>query len=117
MENPSCPPVEQDFRLIETFGYHPGQGIARATLHVQRLQASAEELGFEFDRRAVMQRMDSIVSYGALRCRLTLDRGGDLDLNTAPLPAKPEVMRFAIAKEPQYSGHPILRHKPNQPPL
>jgi len=111
MENPICQPVEQDFRLIETFGYHPGQGIARATLHVQRLQTSAEELGFEFDRRAVMQRMDSIVSFGTLRCRLTLGRGGDLDLTTAPMPAKLEVMRFAIAKEPLSSGDPILRHK------
>ncbi len=111
MENPICPPSEQDFRLIETFGYCPGQGIVRAELHMQRMQASAEALGFNFDRPAVLQRMDSIASDGALRCRLTLGRAGDLELTTALMPAKLDVMRFVIAEELLSSGDPILRHK------
>lgn len=111
MENPICPPDERDFRLIETFGYHPGQGIARADLHMHRMQASAKALGFHFDGPAVLQRMDSIVSDGALRCRLTLGRAGDLDLTTAPMPAKRDVMRFVVATEPLSSGDLLLRHK------
>ncbi|OUS37987.1 4-amino-4-deoxychorismate lyase [Rhodobacterales bacterium 56_14_T64] len=111
MENPICQPVEQDFRLIETFGYHPGQGIARATLHVQRLQASAEELGFEFDRRTVMQQLDNIAFQYPRRCRLTLGRAGDLELTTAPFPVKQPQMCFVIAEERLESGAALLRHK------
>lgn len=111
MENPICPPDELSFCLIETFGYHPGQGIARASLHVQRLQASARALGFEVDRPEILRVMGKIVSDGALRCRLTLGRAGDLDLTTAPMPAKRDVMRFVIATEPLSSGDLLLRHK------
>lgn len=111
MENPICPPSGQDFRLIETFGYHPSQGIARAPLHVQRLQNSAKVLEFDFDRHAVSQRMDSIVSEVPLRCRLTLGRAGDLELTTAPMPAKMELMRFEISEQQIQSDNALLRHK------
>lgn len=111
MENSICPPSDQDMRLIETFGYRPGQGIARAALHVQRLQRSAEALGFDFDRRLVVQKMNCITSNTPLRCRLTLGRAGDLELTTAPPPAKQAQMRLLIAEERLQSDDPLLRHK------
>jgi 4-amino-4-deoxychorismate lyase len=111
MENQICPPDDPGLRLIETFGYRPGQGIARAELHLQRLQTSAKALGFDFDRRAVAQLLDSILSDVSLRCRLTLGRAGDLELTTAPMPAKAELMRFVIAGERLSSGDAMLRHK------
>ncbi|WIY23486.1 aminotransferase class IV family protein [Parasedimentitalea psychrophila] len=111
MENQICPPDDPDFRLIETFGYCPDQGIARAALHVQRLQASAAALGFDFDRRAVVQQMQGLTSDVRLRCRLTLGRAGDLQLTTAPMPAKLERMRFVIAATRLHSDDALLRHK------
>lgn len=111
MENPICPISEQDFRLIETYGYCPSQGIVRGDLHVQRMQASAEVLGFDFDRSAMLQSMESIVSEAPLRCRMTLGRAGGLDLTTARMPAKIDLMRFVIAEERLLSGDPMLRHK------
>ena len=111
MENPICPSSDQDFRLIETFGYHPGQGIARASLHEQRLQNSAKVLGFEFDRPKVLLRMAGIASEAPLRCRMTLGRAGDLDLTIAPMPAKLDVMRFVMSGERLTSSDVMLRHK------
>lgn len=116
MENPICPPDTpgpdaHDYALIETFGYHPEQGIAHAPLHGHRMQASAEALGFVFDRRAMMQQMESITSAVPLRCRLTLDRAGVLDLTTAPMPAKLDQMQFVIADTRLHSGDALLRHK------
>ena len=116
MENPICPPDTpgpdvHDYALIETFGYHPEQGIAHAPLHVHRMQASAEALGFMFDRRAVIQQMESITSAVPLRCRLTLDRAGVLDLTTAAMPAKLGQMQFVIAAARLHSGDALLRHK------
>jgi len=111
MENPICPPDELSFRLIETFGYHPGQGIARASLHVQRLQVSARALGFEVERPEILRVMGKIVSDVPLRCRLTLGRAGDLELTTAEMPAKLDMMRFVIAEDRLASTDAMLRHK------
>ncbi|NRB19531.1 MAG: aminotransferase class IV [Rhodobacteraceae bacterium] len=111
MENQICPPTAADFRLIETFGYCPGQGIAHTALHIQRLQGSAAALGFDFDRHAVLQQMQGLTSDVRLRCRLTLGRAGDLELTTAPMPAKLALMRFVIATTRLHSGDALRRHK------
>ncbi|KAE9630521.1 aminotransferase class IV family protein [Parasedimentitalea maritima] len=111
MEDQICPTSDQDFRLIETFGFVPGQRVARASLHVQRLQASAAALGFEIDLDAVLQRLNGLSANVPLRCRLTLGRAGDLDLETAPMPAPMDLMRFVIAQERLDSETALLRHK------
>lgn len=111
MENPIRRPADQGFRLIETFCYRPGQGIMRGALHWQRLQASAEVLGFGFDLADILQRVKQIESDDVLRCRLTLGRAGDVQLTTAPMPVSLDKMRFVIATERLSSTDPLLRHK------
>lgn len=111
MESPLQPAQDPSFRLIETFGYLPGVGIARAELHVSRLVASAADLGLPHDRDAIETQMAQITGDGPLRCRLTLSPAGALELTTAPMPTPLEQMRFVISDVRLNSGNPLLRHK------
>lgn len=117
MEKPFCPDaaghptLDPTCRLIETFGFRPGQGIARRGLHIARLAASAEELGFLFDKAALIAELDAITGEAPLRCRLTLSQDGAIDLTTAPMPDPWRVATFIISDIRLPSGDPLLRHK------
>jgi 4-amino-4-deoxychorismate lyase len=99
-------------RLIETFGYRPGQGIARLDLHLARLERSARALGFAFDPARVAEAIDALDGDRALRCRLTMGAAGDVEITTAELPAGsnvPWVFRISAAR--LNSLDPLLQHK------
>jgi 4-amino-4-deoxychorismate lyase len=102
---------DPDFRLIETFGYRPGQGIARLDLHLARMARSAEALGIVIDMSAAKSVLAQVGGAEPLRCRLTLDARGGVDLTTAVFPAPIEVMRFKIAETVLESRDVWLRHK------
>lgn len=111
MESTVCT-VPAGTRLIETFGYRPGQGIARLDLHLERLARSAQALGFKFDPVRVAEAIDALDGDVPLRCRLTLGAGGDVEITTAVLPAGsnvPWVFRFADVRLD--SRDPFLQHK------
>ncbi len=84
-----------ELKIIETLAWHPGQGALRRDRHLDRMQASALHFGFGFDRAAASALLD-LDSDAPLRCRLTLDGSGGLDLTTAILPPTAPAWRVAI---------------------
>ncbi|NIZ61819.1 4-amino-4-deoxychorismate lyase [Sedimentitalea sp. CY04] len=115
MEKPICPieaaRPDPSFRLIETFGYVPGQGISRAELHVARVVASAAELGFRCNKPAIEATMIEVAGNEPLRCRLTLGIDGDLEVTTAPMPKRWHMPNFVISDVRLNSDDQMLRHK------
>lgn len=89
----------------------PGQGIARRALHSARLAASAEALGFRFDKEALIAELDAITGESPLRCRLTLAQDGTVEVTTAPMPEPWHMAHFIISGIQLPSGDPLLRHK------
>ncbi len=110
MESPICP-VEPEFRLIETFGYHPGPGFVRLDLHLARMAHSALAFGIPFDPQAVTDLLQNKDGETPLRCRLTLAGDGVLDLTTAPLAENPPAWRLQLSSARLDSTDPWLRHK------
>jgi len=102
---------DPSFRLIETFGYQPGQGIVRSDLHVARMVASAAELGFRCSQPAIEATMTEVAGNEPLRCRLTLGIDGELELTTAPMPERWHMADFVISDVRLNSNDQMLRHK------
>ena len=77
------------FDLIETMGFAPDTGIALLELHLERLKASAAELGFEFDRHAARNAIHALCFEleAPAKLRLMLARSGAIALEVAPRPA------------------------------
>ncbi len=111
MESPLRPPVEPDFRLIETLGFHPDQGFLRRDRHLNRMARTAKALALPFDRNAALAIFSGVTSDTPLRCRLTMDVGGGFDLTTAALAGNPEIWRLGIAQIRLNSDDIWLRHK------
>ena len=111
MEGPLCPPTDPGFRLIETFGYVPGQGCRHLRLHLARMARSARDMGLAFDRSRALGMTQSIQSKTELRCRMTLDVKGKIELTTAQMPSSVGVWRVGIAEERLHSTDPWLQHK------
>jgi 4-amino-4-deoxychorismate lyase len=110
MESPLCHGSDPQFRLIETFGFHPGQGLPRLDLHLRRMERSALLFGIAFDRKGAKAELQKIDGNTALRCRFTLDAQGQAELTTAPLPPG-KTWRVAIAEQRLNSADPWLAHK------
>jgi para-aminobenzoate synthetase/4-amino-4-deoxychorismate lyase len=102
------------FDLIETMAFDPEGGIPLLELHLERLKASAAELGFSFDRHAARNQIQALcfeIEHPA-RLRLMLARSGVTALEAAPLPAVlPEPVRCALLPLPVDPGDWRLRHK------
>ena len=116
MESPFCPvdaiKNDADFRLIETFGSVPGQGVARRELHLARLTRSAQYFGIPLDASAFEAQLAAVSRHPApLRCRLTLSPDGQLHMETAQMPQQARTWVFAIAEERLSSADIFLAHK------
>ncbi|MCG7622891.1 aminotransferase class IV family protein [Epibacterium sp. Ofav1-8] len=111
MESPICTGDDADFRLIETFGYVPGRGVARLALHLARMARSAEAFGIAFDAAAASRLVTGLGGAAPLRCRMTLAADGALDLTTSPMPPAAPMWRFDIAEARLEAEDPFLRHK------
>ncbi|PLK27339.1 aminodeoxychorismate synthase component I [Novosphingobium sp. TH158] len=102
------------FDLIETMAFAPDEGIALLELHLERIKASAAELGFAFDRHAVRNAIQALCFdiEGAAKVRLVVARSGAHALEIAPLP-EPFVApaTCAVLRLPVDSGDWRLRHK------
>ncbi|MGH6786361.1 MAG: aminodeoxychorismate synthase component I [Novosphingobium sp.] len=102
------------FDLIETMAFTPEAGIALLELHLERLKASAAELGFAFDRHAARNAIQALCfeARGAAKVRLTVARSGAYALELAPLPqALPDPAPCAVLRLPVDPGDWRLRHK------
>lgn len=83
---------QKQLDLIETMAFDPADGIPLLERHLARLKASAEVLGFAFDRHAARNELQAATFRlrGAARVRLLLSRSGNVAIGTAPMPESPE---------------------------
>ncbi len=105
---------QRDFDLIETMRFEPATGIIRLELHLERMKASARDLGFEFDRHEARNRLHAATFHldHDAKIRLLASRGGLLSIELGPLPATPvEPLRVAIVALPVESTDFRLCHK------
>jgi para-aminobenzoate synthetase/4-amino-4-deoxychorismate lyase len=102
------------FDLIETMAFSPDSGVPLLELHLERLKASALELGFSFDRHAVRNAIQALCfeAEAASRLRLVVARSGAYTLEIADLPAAlPSPVPCAVLRLPVDQGDWRLRHK------
>jgi len=78
--------------LIETMAFDPAEGIPLLERHLARLKASADALGFAFDRHAARNELQAATFRlrGPARVRLLLSRTGNVAIGTAPMPDAPD---------------------------
>ncbi|MEK0164197.1 MULTISPECIES: aminotransferase class IV family protein [unclassified Phaeobacter] len=115
MESPLCPrdTLQNDpaFSLIETLGWHPGQGFRHLRLHLARMARSAALFGIAFDPKRAEAVLAEATDAAPLRCRLTLDAAGQLALTTAPLGGTPSEWRLGVAETRLEADDMWLQHK------
>ncbi|MBO9411104.1 MULTISPECIES: aminotransferase class IV family protein [unclassified Ruegeria] len=114
MESPLRPPDDPDFRLIETLAFRPGQGFVRRDRHLARMARSAAVLGLSFDRDRAVAALERVTSPSPLRCRLTLDTAGAVEVTTGALAENPPLWRVAIADQRLRASDIWLQHKTTQ---
>ena len=100
--------------LIETMRFTPDTGIALLELHLERIKASAAELGFAFDRHAVRNAIQALCfeADAPAKLRLLSSRSGAycLELSVLPLPISAP-LACAVLPLPVDPGDWRLRHK------
>lgn len=103
------------FDLIEAMRFEPDSGIALLELHLERIKASAEQLGFAFDRHQARNQIQALCFdlEASAKVRLLLARSGSIALATAPLDegALQEPVTCAVLPLPVDPGDWRLRHK------
>ncbi|MBW8754749.1 MAG: aminodeoxychorismate synthase component I [Sphingomonadales bacterium] len=102
------------FDLIETMAFTPDDGIPLLERHLERIKASAQELGFGFDRHAVRNAIQALCfdAEKPAKLRLVLARSGSYSLELADLPlALPDPAPCAVLRLPVDPGDWRLRHK------
>jgi para-aminobenzoate synthetase/4-amino-4-deoxychorismate lyase len=100
--------------LIETMRFDPEEGVPLLELHLERIGASAGELGFSFDRHEARNRIQALCFEleAPARLRLLLARSGEIALETATLPPLADGPVPCIALPlPVVPGDWRLRHK------
>jgi len=117
--------MDENFRVVETFGWHPGEGARRIERHLARMERTARELRIPWRPGGASHLLERIERYAdapdayagaptggeVLRCRLTLDRNGAFDLTAVPLGVDTEEWRVDIATERLCSDDHWLRMK------
>ena len=104
----ACDPGLQ---LIETLRLENGNYPHRAG-HLQRLQRSAAWFGFRCDIEQVEAALAAQPQDGLWRVRLTLDKAGQLDMQSLPLTDEPAGARHAwLASETIDARDPLRSHK------
>ncbi|RJY09411.1 aminodeoxychorismate synthase component I [Aurantiacibacter aquimixticola] len=100
--------------LIETMRFEAENGIVLLELHLERMKASAGELGFSFDRHETRNRIQALcfeLEQDA-KVRLVLSRSGAITLASEPLPEAPPNPAPCIAlPHPTVAHDWRLRHK------
>jgi len=108
--------LADDYGLIETFRWSHTAGFVRLDLHLDRMGASARQLGFVFDPAEIRQAVSRLTAtWGRQtedqRVRLQLSRSGVLETTHAPLVASKAALSVRLATDRLDSGDPFLRHK------
>ena len=105
---------ERRFDLIETMRYDPQEGIGDLDRHMGRIKASADALGFAFDRHGARNELQAATF--PLReprmIRLLLSATGAIAIEVRPLPkSPPKPPALAVVPLPVASDDFRLRHK------
>lgn len=100
-----------DDRLIETLLWD-GASLVRLDLHLARLSASAQALGFACDLGAAEAALRGAASGAVpLRMRLTLARDGALAVTGGPAGASAAQWRVRLSPRRLDAGDPLRAHK------
>ncbi|MEG3084485.1 aminodeoxychorismate synthase component I [Sphingomonas sp. PB2P12] len=104
---------QRRFDLIETMAFDPDDGLARLEAHLARMKASAEALGFTFDRHTARNELQAATFRlrGPRRVRLLLSPSGAIAIEAAPLPQSPAQASVAIVPLPVPATDFRLCHK------
>ena len=100
--------------LIETMRFDPELGIELLELHLERMKASAAELGFSFDRHEARNRIHALCFEleQPAKLRLLLARSGGIALETLSLPTATEgPVSCVVLPLPVVTSDWRLRHK------
>ncbi|MEN9683148.1 MAG: hypothetical protein RIQ99_1766 [Pseudomonadota bacterium] len=100
--------------LIETMRFTPEEGVPLLELHLERIKASAAELGFTFDRHAVRNAIQALCFEAdqPARLRLVAARSGAYSLELGELPAPlTSPVTCTVLRLPVDAGDWRLRHK------
>ncbi len=103
-----------DFDLIETMAFDPEEGVLRIERHLARIRASAEALGFAFDRHAARNELQAATFRlrAPAKVRLLATRSGGIAIEVGPLPARPaSPLRVALIPQPFPLDDIRLRHR------
>ena len=105
-----------DFQLFETMLVTRNRQVRHVERHLARLERSAVELGFVFDRAKILSELDVGVARTApeiaSRLRLTLTRDGRLETSSAPLTPLPDGrVDLLIESNPLGEPRPLAAHK------
>jgi 4-amino-4-deoxychorismate lyase/para-aminobenzoate synthetase/4-amino-4-deoxychorismate lyase len=102
------------FDLIETMAFDPENGLPLLDLHIARMQASADALGFAFDRHALRNELQA-ATFGFVeprRVRVLLARSGAMAVEVrAPTPWPAAIVPVSLVRCTLPADDPRLRHK------
>jgi para-aminobenzoate synthetase/4-amino-4-deoxychorismate lyase len=103
----------RSFDLIETMRFDPHDGISDIERHLGRMKASAEALGFAFDRHDARNELQAATFRlrDQKKLRLLLSPSGALAIEVRPLPERPKIAGVAIAPLPVPQDDFRLSHK------
>ena len=102
------------FSLIETFRFEPGRGFIRLDLHMERIESSASQFAFAFDKAATLE---ELTKYSSLkinqRIRIEVWKDGKFEIASSNFEPNPEgtIWKLAIAKTRLDSSNAFLQHK------
>jgi 4-amino-4-deoxychorismate lyase/para-aminobenzoate synthetase/4-amino-4-deoxychorismate lyase len=102
------------FDLIETMAFDPAIGLPMLPLHIARMQASADALGFRFDRHALRNELQA-ATFGFVepkRVRVLLSRGGEIAVEVRGPASWPDaIVPVSIVERSLPADDLRLRHK------
>ncbi|MEJ7926312.1 aminotransferase class IV [Sphingobium sp. AN641] len=108
------PLADGRFDLLETMAFDPVEGILMLDLHLERLKASADALGFSFDRHGVRNELQAATFRlgSRSRLRLLISRGGAMAIEVRDHRTWPEaIMQLAVVPRNAPADDPRLAHK------
>ncbi len=105
----------QPFELLETLLWEPGAGFALLDRHLQRMAASAQYFGYNFDDAEARHTLNLAVGSAPapLKVRLLLSATAQFAVETAPFTPLPtgQIWRFFVSQKPLSRDHPFVYHK------
>jgi para-aminobenzoate synthetase/4-amino-4-deoxychorismate lyase len=103
----------RSFDLIETMRFDPHDGIVDIERHLARIKASADALGFAFDRHDARNELQAATFRlrEQKKLRLLLSPTGALAIEVRPLPERPKIAGVAVAPLPVSRDDFRLSHK------